>query len=99
MSEVVCDGIDGSDNRLREVQRTLPAAFSKMSIMSTLGIEPPGGCHYPAAGYAEIARVIVRSSSETTTGKFSPPPSRRRLQRAYYASDRGTRSPWSSTKP
>ncbi|MBI5831071.1 MAG: DUF2341 domain-containing protein [Armatimonadetes bacterium] len=51
-------GVDGSDNRLREVQRTLPGAFSKLGIMSTLGIEPPGGCHYPAEGYAEIARLI-----------------------------------------
>ena len=51
-------GIDGSDNRLREVQRNLPTAFSRMSIMSTLGIEPPGGCHYPPAGYVEIAKLI-----------------------------------------
>ena len=40
------------------MQRTLPSAFSNLSIMSTLGIEPPGGCHYPPAGYAEIARLI-----------------------------------------
>ena len=52
-------GIAGSDNRLREVQRNLPTAFSKMSIMSTLGIEPPGGCHYPPAGYVEIAKLIL----------------------------------------
>lgn len=52
-------GVNGSDNRLREVQRTLPAAFSRLSVMSTLGIDPPGGCHYPAAGYAEIARLIT----------------------------------------
>lgn len=51
-------GSMGSDSRLREVQRTLPAAFSKMSIMSTLGISPPGGCHYPPEGYAEFARLI-----------------------------------------
>lgn len=51
-------GIGGSDNRLREVQRRLPEAFSHMSIMSTLGINPPGGCHFPAAGYAEFARLI-----------------------------------------
>ena len=51
-------GINGSDNRLREVQRTLPTAFSHMSIMSTLGIDPPGGCHFPAGGYAEFARLI-----------------------------------------
>ena len=52
-------GINGSDNRLREVQRNLPTAFSKMGIMSTLGIEPPGGCHYPPAGYVEIAKLIL----------------------------------------
>jgi hypothetical protein len=51
-------GIDGSDNRLREVQRTLPTAFANLSVMSTLGIDPPGGCHYPLAGYAEFARLI-----------------------------------------
>jgi hypothetical protein len=51
-------GINGSDNRLREVQRTLPKMFSNLSVMSTLGIKPPGGCHFPAAGYAEFARLI-----------------------------------------
>jgi hypothetical protein len=51
-------GVDGSDNMLREVQRTLPAAIANLHVMSTLGIDPPGGCHYPAAGYAEIARLI-----------------------------------------
>jgi hypothetical protein len=52
-------GREGSDNRLREVQRQLPELFSNMSIMSTLGIEPAGGCHYPPAGYAEIAKIIA----------------------------------------
>jgi hypothetical protein len=51
-------GFDGSDNRLREVQRQLPSAFSKLHLMSTLGIDPPGGCHYPAAGYAQFAKLI-----------------------------------------
>lgn len=51
-------GVNRSDNRLREVQRTLPTAFSNLSVMSTLGIDPPGGCHFPAAGYAEFARLI-----------------------------------------
>jgi hypothetical protein len=81
-------GIDGSDNRLREVQRTLPSAFSRMSIMSTLGVEPPGGCHYPAAGYAEIARLICPLLERDNYGKIfttwiTPPD----LKRAYYASD------------
>jgi hypothetical protein len=51
-------GIDGSDNRLREVQRTLPRLFSNLSVISTLGVKPPGGCHFPAAGYAEFARFL-----------------------------------------
>jgi hypothetical protein len=52
-------GTDGSDNRLREVQRNLPSAVSRLTVMSTLGIQPPGGCHYPAQGYAEMARLIA----------------------------------------
>ena len=51
-------GVAGSDNMLREIQRTLPRYFSNMGIMSTLGINPPGGCHFPPAGYAEFARMI-----------------------------------------
>ena len=51
-------GVDGSDNQLREVQRSLANSFSNLSLMSTLGIKPPGGCHYPIEGYAEMARLI-----------------------------------------
>ncbi|MEI6534145.1 MAG: DUF2341 domain-containing protein [Verrucomicrobiaceae bacterium] len=51
-------GVNGSDNRLREVQRQLPTLFSKLSVMSTLGIQPPGGCHFPIEGYAEFAKLI-----------------------------------------
>lgn len=51
-------GIDGSDDMLREVQRQLPRSFSRLSVMSTLGIDPPGGCHYPFEGWAEFARLI-----------------------------------------
>ncbi|WP_238397472.1 DUF2341 domain-containing protein [Anatilimnocola aggregata] len=51
-------GINGSDNKLREIQRTLPSLFSNLHVMSTLGIQPPGGCHFPPAGYAEFARLI-----------------------------------------
>ncbi len=82
-------GINGSDNRLREVQRRLPEAFSNMSIMSTLGIEPPGGCHFPAAGYAEFARLICPlverdNYGKAATASITPP----NLKRAYYASDK-----------
>ena len=51
-------GIKGSDNQLREIQRTLPNYFSNLNVMSTLGIKPPGGCHFPVEGYAEFARLI-----------------------------------------
>jgi hypothetical protein len=51
-------GRDGSGDRLREKQRTLPFLFSNMDAMSTLGIEPPGTCHYPLEGWAEFARLI-----------------------------------------
>lgn len=52
-------GTKGSDNRLREVQRKLLTAFSNLSVMSTLGITPQGTCHYPAEGYAEMARLLT----------------------------------------
>ncbi len=51
-------GGNGASDMLREKQRTLPRLYSNMSIMSTLGIRPPGGCHYPLAGWAEFARLI-----------------------------------------
>jgi len=48
----------GSGDRLREAQRTLPRLFSNMSVISTLGIKPPGGCHFPLEGWAEFARLV-----------------------------------------
>lgn len=51
-------GRQGSGDRLREAQRTLPRLFSNLSILSTLGIKPPGGCHYPLEGWGEFARQI-----------------------------------------
>ena len=62
-------GFNGSDNRLREVQRNLPTAFSRMSIMSTVGIKPPGGCHYPQAGYLEFAKLIAPLVERDNYGK------------------------------
>jgi hypothetical protein len=52
-------GIDGSDNYLREEQRKLKTAYAHLDIMPTLGIRPPGGCHFPAAGYAEFAKLMA----------------------------------------
>jgi hypothetical protein len=82
-------GVNGSDNRLREVQRTLPTAFSHMSVMSTLGVEPPGGCHFPPAGYAEIAKLICPLIERDHYGKkfegsITPPD----LRRAYFGAGR-----------
>jgi len=62
-------GIDGSDDMLREVQRTLPRAFSRLSTMSTLGIVPPGGCHFPPAGWAEFARLVCPHIERDLYGK------------------------------
>jgi len=82
-------GVNGSDNMLREVQRTLPALYSNMGIMSTLGIQPPGSCHYPLAGWAEFARLIQPLIERDNYGKVFPgsisPPN---LVSAAYTSDK-----------
>ena len=82
-------GINGSDNRLREVQRNLPTAFSNLSVMSTLGIDPPGGCHFPAAGYAEFARLICPLVERDFYGKvpttsITPP----NLKRVFFSGEK-----------
>jgi len=79
---------NGSDNVLREVQRTLPRYFSNMSVMSTLGIKPPGGCHFPPEGYAEIAHLIAPLVERDNYGliperSITPPD----LLSAFYTSD------------
>ena len=80
-------GREGSGDRLREKQRTLPQLFSNMSIMSTLGVRPPGGCHFPLTGWAEFARMIQPLIERDFYGKvpaasITPP----NLRRASYAS-------------
>lgn len=83
-------GINGSDNRLREVQRTLPRLFSNLSVQSTLGIKPPGGCHFPAAGYAEFARLlqpmVQRDLYQHANDACDPP----NLKRAYFTAQTRT---------
>ena len=51
-------GNTGKGDLLRECQRTLPDHFTHLSILSSLGIHPPGGCHYPLEGYQEFARML-----------------------------------------
>ena len=75
-------GQQGSGDRLREAQRTLPRLYSNMDIMSTLGIKPPGGCHYPLTGWAEFARLIQPLIErdiygKTAAGPITPPDLRR----------------------
>ncbi len=82
-------GRNGSGDRLREKQRTLPLLFSNMSIMSTLGIQPEGGCHFPLAGWSEFARLIQPLIERDNFGKLptesvTPP----NLKRAYYSDGR-----------
>lgn len=72
----------GSGDRLRETQRTLPRLYSNMSLMSTLGISPPGGCHYPLTGWSEFARLIQPLVERdfygrVPTGSITPPNLRR----------------------
>ena len=83
-----CSMGNGHGDMLREVQRTLPRLYSNMDIMSTLGIKPPGPCHYPLVGWAEFARLIQPLIErdiygKTVTGFITPP----NLTQARYAGD------------
>ena len=64
----------GSGDMLREKQRTLPTLFSKMSILSTLGVRPPGGCHFPLVGWAEFARMVQPLIERDNYGKVPAGP-------------------------
>ncbi|MEK6195840.1 MAG: DUF2341 domain-containing protein, partial [Deltaproteobacteria bacterium] len=77
---------EGSENILREKQRSLPNFYSNMRIMSTLGIRPGSGCHYSPAGYDEMARLIFPLIERDNYGKvfttsITPPD----IKRAYYS--------------
>jgi len=55
--------------------------------MSTLGIKPEGGCHYPAPGYAAMARLMAPLVERDNYGRvFEKPVTAPDLQRAYYTS-------------
>ena len=79
-------GRDGAGDRLREKQRTLPQLFSNLSILSTLGVRPPGGCHFPLAGWGEFARMAQPLIERDVYGKAaSAPLTAPNLRRAAYA--------------
>jgi len=76
-------------DRLRDVQRRLPRLYAHMSVMSTLGIKPEGGCHYPAAGYAEMARLMIPLVERDHYGKvFTQPITAPDLMKASYTNPR-----------
>lgn len=75
-------GKNGSGDMLREKQRTLPRLYSHLSVMSTLGVRPPGGCHFPLAGWGEFARLIQPlierdHYGQVPTASITPPDLRR----------------------
>ena len=74
-------------DKLRDLQRRLPRLYAHLSVMSTLGIKPEGGCHYPAAGYAEMARLMVPLVERDNYGRaFTQPITAPDLQKASYTS-------------
>jgi len=82
-----CSMGNGHGDMLREVLRALPRQYSNVSILSTLGIKPGGGCHYPLTGWAEFARLIQPLIERDHYGKaptasITPPD----LKRAYFTS-------------
>jgi hypothetical protein len=81
-------GNTGAGDMIREIQRSLPRLYSNMSAMSTLGVKPPGGCHFPLVGWAEFARLIQPLIERDFYGKapatsITPP----NLKASYYSND------------
>ncbi|MCF7674831.1 MAG: DUF2341 domain-containing protein [Akkermansiaceae bacterium] len=82
-----CGQGGGHGDMLREVQRTLPRLYSNMDVMSTLGIKPPGPCHYPLAGWSEFVRLMQPLIERDTYGRKVPGPiTAPDLKQAYYTS-------------
>jgi hypothetical protein len=82
-------GGNRESDKLRDVQRTLPRLYSHMSVMSTIGVRPPGPCHFPPAGYADMARIVWPMVQQYNYGKaFAKPVTPADVKKAYYASAR-----------
>jgi hypothetical protein len=67
-------GRNGSGDRLREKQRQLPTLFSNLSILSTLGVKPEGGCHFPLEGWSKFAQMAQPLIERDFYGKTSGVP-------------------------
>ena len=86
-----CSMGNGHGDMLREVQRSLPRLYSHMDVISTLGIKPEGGCHYPLIGWAEFARLIQPLIERDHYGrKVTESITAPNLQRAYFSEGQGT---------
>ena len=59
----------GDGNMIREKQRSLTRLYSNLDVMPTLGIKPPGTCHYPLAGWAEFATLMQPLIERDVYGK------------------------------
>jgi len=82
-----CSQGGGHGDLLREKQRTLQRLYSNMDVMSTLGIKPGGGCHYPLTGWSEFARLMQPLIERDFYGRKVPEPiTAPDLKQAYYAS-------------
>jgi hypothetical protein len=82
-----CSQGGGHGDMLREKQRTLSRLYSNMDVMSTLGIKPGGGCHYPLTGWSEFARLMQPLIERDFYGRKVPEPiTAPDLKQAYYAS-------------
>jgi hypothetical protein len=82
-----CSQGAGHGDLLREKQRTLPQLYSNMDVMSTLGIKPGGGCHYPLTGWSEFARLMQPLIERDFYGhKVAEPITAPDLKQVYYAS-------------
>jgi len=82
-------GSQGSGDMLREKQRTLPELFSRMSIVSTLGVKPPGGCHFPLVGWGEFARMVEPIMARDHYGREAKGEiTAANLRRAYYGDEK-----------
>ena len=81
-----CSKGNGHGDMLREEQRTLPRLYSNMDVMSTLGIKPPGPCHYPLTGWAEFARLMQPLIERDFYGQSARAVTAPDLKRAYYTS-------------
>ena len=70
-------------DRLTDVTTTHWTGNTNMDVMPTLGIKPPGGCHYPLAGWGEFERLmqplIERDNYDKAPNVLSLRPTSRRL--------------------